>query len=105
MNIDHLVLTVADIARACEFYTEMGFRLSEYIAVDNTDDLVFVFFTRIDPDTHKNALYKANTNTGEVRKLIDLPARLGIVSVNADETLGAGTYNEADVPGGDPNAP
>jgi oligogalacturonide lyase len=25
--------------------------------------------------------------------------------VNADETLGAGTYNEADCPGGDPNAP
>ena len=64
-----------------------------------------VFFSRIDPDTHKNALYKANTNTGEVHKLIDLPVRLGIVSVNADETLGAGTYNESDVPGGDPNAP
>ena len=64
-----------------------------------------IFFTRIDAETHKNALYKANTNTGEVRKLIDLPGRLGIVSINADETLGAGTYNEADVPGGDPNAP
>jgi oligogalacturonide lyase len=64
-----------------------------------------VFFTRIDPDTHTNALYKANTNSGEVRKLIDLPPRLGIVSINADETLGAGTYNESDVPGGDPNAP
>ena len=37
-----------------------------------------VFFTRIDPETHTNALYKANTNTGEVRKLIDLPPRLGI---------------------------
>src|SRR5277367_21292 len=64
-----------------------------------------VFFTRIDLETHKNALYKANTNTGEVRKLVDLPAHLGISSINADETLGAGTYNESDVPGGDPNAP
>jgi oligogalacturonide lyase len=64
-----------------------------------------VFFTRTDSATHTNALYKADTNTGEVRKLIDLPARLGIVSINADETLGAGTYNESDVPGGDPNAP
>ena len=64
-----------------------------------------IFFTRIDSETHKNALYKANTNTGEVQKMIDLPARLGIVSINADETLGAGTYNESDVPGGDPNAP
>jgi oligogalacturonide lyase len=64
-----------------------------------------VFFTRTDPATHTSAIYKANTNTGEVRKLIDLPGRLSIASVNADETLGAGTYNEADVPGGDPNAP
>src|SRR5207237_5640826 len=25
-----------------------------------------IFFTRTDPETHKNAIYKANTNTGEV---------------------------------------
>jgi oligogalacturonide lyase len=30
---------------------------------------------------------------------------VSISSVNADETLGAGTYNEADCPGGNPNAP
>jgi oligogalacturonide lyase len=64
-----------------------------------------VFFTRTDPATHVNAVYKANTNTGDVRKLIDLPPRLGVSSINADETLGTGTYNESDVPGGDPNAP
>jgi oligogalacturonide lyase len=64
-----------------------------------------IFFTRMDPDTHTNAIYKADTNSGDIRKLIDLPGRLGIVSINADETLAAGTYNEADVPGGDPNAP
>ena len=64
-----------------------------------------IFFTRVDAATHKNAIYKANTNTGEVRKLVDLPGRLSVASINADETLGAGTYNEADVPGGDPNAP
>jgi len=64
-----------------------------------------VFFTRMDPETRTNAVYKADTNTGAIRKLIDLPSRVSISSVNADETLGAGTYNEADVPGGDPNAP
>jgi oligogalacturonide lyase len=63
-----------------------------------------IFFTRMDPATRVNAVYKADTHTGEVRKLIDLPPRVSIASVNADETLGAGTYNEADVPGGDPNA-
>jgi len=64
-----------------------------------------IFFTRMDPATRSNAVYKADTNTGEIRKLIDLPPRVSISSVNADETLGAGTYNEADCPGGDPNAP
>ena len=64
-----------------------------------------IFFTRTDPETHANAVYKADTNTGVVRKLIDLPPRVSISSVNADETLGAGTYNGADAPGGDPNAP
>jgi oligogalacturonide lyase len=64
-----------------------------------------VFFTRMDPATRVNAVYKADTNTGAVTKLIDLPPRVSISSVNADETLGAGTYNEADCPGGDPNAP
>jgi oligogalacturonide lyase len=64
-----------------------------------------IFFTRMDPATRTNAVYKASTDTGEIRKLIDLPGRLSISSINADETLAAGTYNEADVPGHDPNAP
>jgi oligogalacturonide lyase len=64
-----------------------------------------IFFTRTDPATRVSAVYKANTNTGEIRKLIDLPPRVSIASVNADETLGVGTYNQTDCPGGDPNAP
>ena len=64
-----------------------------------------VFFTRTDPVTRSNAVYKADTNTGVATKLIDLPPRVSISSVNADETLGAGTYNAADCPGGNPNAP
>ncbi len=58
-----------------------------------------VFFTRMDPDTHTSAVYKADTNTGEIHKLTDLPPRVNISSVNADETLGAGTNNESDAPG------
>jgi len=64
-----------------------------------------IFFTRMEPNTRTNAVYKADTNSGEIRKLIDLPRGVSIGSVNADETLGVGTYNEADCPGGDPNAP
>ena len=59
----------------------------------------------MDPVTRSNAVYKADTDTGAVTKLIDLPPRVSISSVNADETLGAGTYNAADCPGGNPNAP
>jgi oligogalacturonide lyase len=73
------------------------------IVVGNKTDSIF--FTRMDPATRANAVYKADTNTGTITKLIDLPPRVSISSVNADETLGAGTYNEADCPGGDPNAP
>ncbi|MDP9037643.1 MAG: oligogalacturonate lyase family protein [Acidobacteriota bacterium] len=64
-----------------------------------------VFFTQMDPATRINAVYKADTHTKAVTKLIDLPPHVSIGSVNADETLGVGTYNEADCPGGDPNAP
>ena len=58
-----------------------------------------VFFTQLDPATHTSAVYKADTNTGAVRKLIDLPAGIMVSSVNADETLGVGTYNEGSTPG------
>jgi oligogalacturonide lyase len=58
-----------------------------------------VFFTKTDPATGVSAVYKADTNTGAVSKLIDLPANRSIVSVNADETLAAGTYIEGDATG------
>jgi oligogalacturonide lyase len=45
------------------------------------------------------SVYKANTNTGAIRKLVDLPAKRNIVSVNADETLAAGTYIVGDAAG------
>ena len=51
-----------------------------------------VFFTKTDETTGATAVYKANTDTGAVRKLIDLPKNHMVVSVNADETLAAGTY-------------
>ena len=53
-----------------------------------------VFFTKFDPDTKLSTVYKADLYTGEVTKLASLPPRAGIATVNADETLAAGTYNE-----------
>lgn len=61
-----------------------------------------IFYTQMDPATHTNAVYKADTNTGAIRKLADLPARVSVASINADETLGVGTYNESDAPGAPP---
>jgi oligogalacturonide lyase len=63
-----------------------------------------VFFTEVDPATKLNGLYRADTNTGAVRKLIDMPSLpntsgMSVVSVNADETLAAGTYIEGDATG------
>lgn len=58
-----------------------------------------VFYTKSDPATGVTSVYKADTNTGEIRKLTDLPANRSIVSVNADETLAAGTYIEGDATG------
>jgi oligogalacturonide lyase len=60
--------------------------------------------TQVDPKTGVNAVYKADTNTGAIRKLTDLVGQpntsgLSVVSVNADETLVAGTYIEGDSTG------
>jgi oligogalacturonide lyase len=58
-----------------------------------------VFFTKTDPASGVTSVYKADTNTGEIRKLVDLPAKRNIVTVNADETLAAGVYIEGDATG------
>src|SRR5580693_209839 len=66
------------------------------VAGNKTDS---VFYTQLDPATHTAAVYKADTNTGAIRKLTDLPPKISIVSVNADETLAAGTYIEGNATG------
>ena len=45
-RLDHFQLLVPDVQKACEFWMSMGFRLSEYISPDGTDDLLFVFLQR-----------------------------------------------------------
>lgn len=71
-----------------------------------------VFFTKVDPETRANALYKADMYTGEVTKIASLERGESIITINADETLGAGTMNDGPaVPGaapqgsGTPNSP
>ena len=43
-------------------------------------------------------LYATNIDTGETRKIADLPPRASLATINADETLGAGTFLESDAP-------
>jgi oligogalacturonide lyase len=51
-----------------------------------------VFYIKLD----EGALYVTNVDTGEARKLATVPKRGSIDSVNADETLAAGTYIEGE---------
>ena len=54
-----------------------------------------VFFTTMDPATRETSVYKADVYTKEVTKLATLPASAGsVATVNADETLAAGTMND-----------
>src|SRR5471032_3073686 len=45
---------------------------------------------------HYSELWCVNVDTGESRKVVDLPRRGSIFSINADETLAAGVYVEGD---------
>ena len=54
-----------------------------------------IFYSQMDPETKLNTLYKANMDTGEITKLTSLPVgATGVATINADETLAAGTMND-----------
>lgn len=45
-RLDHFQILTPDLQAVCDFYTAIGFRLSEFVAIDGTDDLVFAFLQR-----------------------------------------------------------
>jgi oligogalacturonide lyase len=53
-----------------------------------------IFYIKNDED----AIYKTNVDTGVTSMLAKVPARGRVITVNADETLAAGTYDEVDKP-------
>jgi oligogalacturonide lyase len=55
-----------------------------------------IFFTKSDPASHATTVYKADMDSGAVKQLVTLPPRASIATVNADETLGVGTYDETE---------
>jgi oligogalacturonide lyase len=54
-----------------------------------------VYFSEMSSDG-LSTIYSANSSTGAVRKLVTLPPRATVVTINADETLASGTYVEGD---------
>ena len=59
-----------------------------------------IYYTRATKDPFFSTLWCTNLDTGETRKLADLPRRAGVSTINADETLAAGTFIEGDVHAG-----
>lgn len=57
-----------------------------------------VFFSKMEAGEKAGdfaaSVYSANINTGEVKKLVMLPDGASVTTVNADETLAAGTMND-----------
>ncbi|HEY1662942.1 MAG TPA: oligogalacturonate lyase family protein [Verrucomicrobiae bacterium] len=55
-----------------------------------------LYYTRETDDPFLSTLWCVNLDTGVSRKLADLPRRASVSAINADETLGGGTYIEGD---------
>lgn len=53
-----------------------------------------VFFTQYDPAADKTVIAKADMYSGAVTKLTTEPGRVSVPTINADETLAAGTMND-----------
>jgi catechol 2,3-dioxygenase len=45
-RLDHFQILLPEVRQAFEFYAGLGFRLSEYVAPDGTDELLMVFLQR-----------------------------------------------------------
>src|SRR3954452_24277656 len=55
-----------------------------------------IFFSKADPATKQSTIYKVDMYTGVAKQLVTPPPRASLATVNADETLGVGTYNETE---------
>lgn len=55
-----------------------------------------IYYTKTTNDPVVFELWSANLDTGATRRIATLPRRAGIATINADETLGAGTFIEGD---------
>lgn len=72
-------------------------RVRTIIVAHQTPNL---YYTRATDKPFYSTLWRVNLDTGENRKIADLPRRAGVSAINADETLGAGTFIEGDANAG-----
>jgi catechol 2,3-dioxygenase len=47
-RMDHFQILVPDVRKAATFYMDLGFRISDYMAIEGTDDIVATFLHRKD---------------------------------------------------------
>ena len=59
-----------------------------------------LYYTQSTGERFFSSLWCVNLDTGENRKLVDLPRRAQVFTINADETLGGGTFIEGDAQAG-----
>ena len=59
-----------------------------------------LYYTKPTGEPFFSTLWCVNLDTGESRKLADLPRRASVSTINADETLGAGTFIEGEAQAG-----
>jgi len=59
-----------------------------------------LYYTLPTDDRYFRTLWCVNLDTGVNRKIADLPRRANVTTINADETLGAGTFIEGDATAG-----
>ncbi|HWB98467.1 MAG TPA: oligogalacturonate lyase family protein [Bryobacteraceae bacterium] len=59
-----------------------------------------IYYSKVSAtEPHVSELWCTNLDTGATRKIADLPPRASVVTINCDETLGAGTFIEGDATG------
>jgi catechol 2,3-dioxygenase len=87
-RLDHVQVAATDVQAACDFYTHLGFRLTEYTAKDGTDELWGVWLQRkgnphdiVFSNGHGPRLHHFAFTVPEVRDLIhacDVAASMGV---------------------------
>ncbi len=101
--LDLTTLKTRQVVQGHVFAIQAGFKTPSVFYV-KTEGEAAAPATPQNAASAKRALYVTNMDTGETRKLVDLPPRAMVSTINADQTLAAGTYIEGTAGEGQPYA-